>query len=327
MFQKKKLTDYKNFDDNFKVYNKVAALNNLNWTHKMVLSLAISYQINGQDFRLTSKYIAKQFAVTDGTIDRAFAMLSKLGFIITRPYNNGKNQFNLREVHVIDVEKLVYKDEYLTSIGWKPSSKIDPKQSIDSSVDKTIINADLPKTQDLHQSEEKSIEPIGIIEDTPANASPIQQMTLEDDFDIRAYLTPKMLEWAEKEISRDDKDMKQVKSMGYSTIQEMFYDMDKQEFNDFFYNDNGVWYYKTYDEDGCDWWQNINGINYLCQVPGARFTLFTSDENDKKKDSYQLDPKDFQEYFENKQIDFGQLTSKDFNILRQKEKQPLKMYQ
>ena len=327
MFHKKKFSDTKNFDNNFRVFPKVLALKNLNWTEKIVLSYAISFQIYGQDFRCTSKHLSEMFDTSDSTIDKSFKNLERKGYITRSKYNNGKHLFNLREVVVIDVEKLVYKDEYLTSIGWKPSSKIDPKQSIDSAVDKTIINADLPKTQDLHQSEDKSIEPIGIIEDTPANASPTQQMTLEDDFDIRAYLTPKMLEWAEKEISRDDKDMKQVKSMGYSTIQEMFYDMDKQEFNDFFYNGNGVWYYKTYDEDGCDWWQNINGINYLCQVPGARFTLFTSDENDKKKDSYQLDPKDFQEYFENKQIDFGQLTSKDFDILRQKEKQPLKMYQ
>lgn len=326
MFQKKKFSDTKNFDNNFRVFPKVLALKNLNWTEKIVLSYAISFQIHGQDFRCTSKHLSEMFDTSDSTIDKTFTSLERKGYITRSKYNNGKHLFNLREVDVIDVEKFVYKDEYLTSINWKTSTKIDPKQTTSSSLDKETIRVDLSETPDSHHSDEKSKEPDGIIEDSLVSLSPIQQVTSDDEFDVRVYLTPKKLEWAEKLISRNDKDMKKVTSMGYSTIQEMLYDMDKQAFNDFFYNDNGVWYNKKSDKNGCDEWENIHGINYYYQGAGARISIFKLNENGNRKDSFQLNKKDLEEYLQDKTMVFGQLTTKDLNILKQKEKQPLKMY-
>ena len=130
------------------------------------------------------------------------------------------------------------------------------------------------------------------------------------DFNIHEYLTQRRIKFAESLYA----DVFNAK---------LFYSLDKELLDKFFYGDDNIWYIKTINNDNEDLWENIHGINLRYTGTGSRFNLFTIDKNDKETDSFQLNWSDFDNYLDSKKIKFGDVTLDNYETLRQFEKKPL----
>jgi len=329
MFSNKKYEE-KNFDTYLRIFPKVLAIKGISFLKVHLLCDVISFKIQGQHYYKSSKALAKDYECKPKTIQDAFQELESDGYINTQPYNDGSHDQYLREVEVVDMDRYIYSDKYLSDIGFKPMQIVKKEKVAESGwpavVAKRMKKAGVKTTS---QQEQKATTPelnnIKTIE-TPAVEVPVirnetaptlvaaNNVSIQGDFDVNEYLTPRKLAFLKRFEGADFGEEKLTVELVYSWSKELL--------DTFFYVDDKVWKIKTKEDDGHDLWENIHGIN-LSSIGGSRLTLFMLDKEEKQTDSYQLNWEDFYGYLDKRGIGFGDLTEDNFITLEQRKKQPL----
>lgn len=263
--------------------------------NESVLRKLIHYSKKDNRITYSNELIAKHIFLSEDQIEKVIPKLHKKGFINCITHALRDDDFNIVKRRTIN-------------INWN---------YIQSVLDEI---PEIELTANPEEANEQTIQPEESIMSTSQNDSsndevvPNHSVTLniEPAFNPHEYLTQRKLDFAKQ--FEDDK----------FTI-DFLYTCDKENLDIFFYFHDKVWKIKTLEENKEDLWENINGINLYYSGSGSRLTLFILDQNDTRKESFQLNWTDFNNYLESKGIKFGDLTYDNFITLQQFEKEPLKL--
>jgi hypothetical protein len=313
-------------DNYLRIFNKVLAVENLSNLKKLILSDIISFQLDGKEYRRTSKSLAKMFGkYKKGTISKAFQEMFYEGYIVTTPYNDGGSEYDLRNAVVIDIEKWVCKEDFLNQNGYS-KMELKPKTKEDSNWVQTKFNG---------KFKEQPIEPIEIdsacintvqevisteIVEINSDVQPesideiesqliIDEVILNTKEQIDEFLTPKKIKWFKKYMGEEYDNV--IYSFSISQLSECIYD-------------NGIWTIRDENDDEVEL-QNQNGIGYYYGGLGTQITLFIPDENDGFKESIKLNDKIYEEYLVENEISFKDLTIENYHTLSQFQSPKLKL--
>ena len=335
--------DKKNIGTYIRMFHKVLASEQLTLLQKLILSDVISFQLDGKQYKRTSKSLAKMLGdYQKATISTNFQILANRGFIITEPDNDGNSEFDLRNVSVVNIEKWVCHDEYLESIDYKESELV-PMTKANSKWIQTKINSKESKVKkETNSVEQKLVEATSINEE--AN-EPIQQEVVQEpiqsekitetnnvdieinpniylekdeDFNFEEYMTPPKRKSLERRLKSDE-----FKEFGLNSIDD-FLEFNKDGLNLVFKYHDGVWHLLNLDSHKEELLENEHGITYSSHGYGASPTLSSYIDGEKIV-SFLISPKALNEYYETKKKDFKDLTNRDFQTLSS-FKTDLKLY-
>jgi hypothetical protein len=107
-------------DTHVRLFNKVMCNPDLTLLHKLILSDVISFQIQGKQYFKTSPQLAKELgSYKTKTVQGGFQWLNDNGYLDCLPFATSERlKFDLREARVIQIEKWIYDDAHLHSIGF-----------------------------------------------------------------------------------------------------------------------------------------------------------------------------------------------------------------
>ena len=268
---------------------------NLSLLKKFLICDVISFQIRGDRYYKTSAKTAKDLGdYKPKTVQTAFQELNNDGYVDCIPYNDGTGKVNdLREVKVNGIERWIYSDDYIekNKIIIKPLEIKEKNHPLRLAWKNRHVKT---KKEDLPTSESVIVE-----SDKPKLVKENKPEELLTPFRLK-ILQEKS---AQQKVNYD----KLIEYLKNSSLEHIYQALNYDE---------GVWYYKSYNKDNKDLWENSEGILYQF-IGGNTCTLKILDEDGKNKDSFEISLNKLNEYFTNKGVEFKNLNLKDYHALKE----------